>query len=325
MVLREVLEYGKKIGHEIRIHTLYPENNDLSKHPDLTILADIFNVPDLKKKYAETYIYNITNNRKFIHFDNSYVDLCDKPYLPCDGNSSNLCPFVISKYFAYNKIQLKKILRHFRVGLFCTARRSVLRGRLYLKSLLNIFVSPLHEGIIYNLLKRNREIKRYKFEKNNRKFKTTFFSKSYILKPLIDPNYFYKPDKSEITNKKYKYLCVGAIGEAKGYDNYKKLKFREDITFVGTFLHGKEIGFGNFLGYIPYKKIPELMRESKNFIFLPRWPEPQGRVVIEAALSGCNIIGNENVGALSFPFDLKDPNNYKDTLINLWKKIESVI
>ena len=60
-------------------------------------------------------------------------------------------------------------------------------------------------------------------------------------------------------------------------------------------------------------------------MYFPRWPEPQGMVVIEAAMCGCKIISNNNVGALSFDFDISNPKNFEnslpDLLIEILKKI----
>jgi hypothetical protein len=67
------------------------------------------------------------------------------------------------------------------------------------------------------------------------------------------------------------------------------------------------------------------MNRAKNFVFLPRWPEPQGRVVSEAALCGCNIIGNENVGALSLGIDLSDPRNYGKEEEKFWMALEGLL
>jgi hypothetical protein len=67
------------------------------------------------------------------------------------------------------------------------------------------------------------------------------------------------------------------------------------------------------------------MNRAKNFVFLPRWPEPQGRVVVEAALSGCKLIVNENVGAMSFPFDIANPENMKDSKRIFWEELEAAV
>jgi hypothetical protein len=73
---------------------------------------------------------------------------------------------------------------------------------------------------------------------------------------------------------------------------------------------------------IPYHEVPILMNRAKSFVFLPRWPEPQGRVVIEAALCGCRLITNDRVGATSFPFDISRIDHFKGATADFWDKIE---
>ena len=64
--------------------------------------------------------------------------------------------------------------------------------------------------------------------------------------------------------------------------------------------------------------------EFKNFIFLPQWPEPFGRVVAEAAMCGCEIIGNSNIGALSYKKDLSSPLTYKNNNKIFWDNISAI-
>jgi glycosyltransferase involved in cell wall biosynthesis len=66
------------------------------------------------------------------------------------------------------------------------------------------------------------------------------------------------------------------------------------------------------------------MNRAKHFVFLPRWPEPQGRVVIEAALCGCELVTNQNVGATSFPFDIRNPANFAQASNEFWDAIEQL-
>jgi hypothetical protein len=44
--------------------------------------------------------------------------------------------------------------------------------------------------------------------------------------------------------------------------------------------------------------------------------------VVEAALSGCNLIVNENVGAMSFPFDIAEPLNIQESASLFWDELE---
>lgn len=97
-----------------------------------------------------------------------------------------------------------------------------------------------------------------------------------------------------------------------------------NITLIGKRMPGVDPSFGNQIGFVPYEEVPIYMNRAKNFVFLPRWPEPQGRVVVEAAMCGCNLVVNGNVGALSFDFDLRDPRNYEGAAADFWGTLEQV-
>jgi glycosyltransferase involved in cell wall biosynthesis len=56
-------------------------------------------------------------------------------------------------------------------------------------------------------------------------------------------------------------------------------------------------------GRAPYSLVPSILAEARALLFLPVWYEAFGRIVAEATFSGCEIIGNENIGALSWGLD----------------------
>ena len=92
MVLSELLKIGKQRGHELRLNTCSPNNNDSFIDQDLTLIADIFNCPGEKTKFSHNKIETIINSGPYVHFDNAYVDVCDLDYLPCNGDNQNICP-----------------------------------------------------------------------------------------------------------------------------------------------------------------------------------------------------------------------------------------
>ena len=49
MVLSQLLKIGKQRGHELRLNTCSPNNNDSFIDQDLTLIADIFNCPGKNK------------------------------------------------------------------------------------------------------------------------------------------------------------------------------------------------------------------------------------------------------------------------------------
>ncbi len=93
------------------------------------------------------------------------------------------------------------------------------------------------------------------------------------------------------------------------------------LLMIGKNIYGEELEFAEYTGFIPYEEMPAYLNRAKNFIYLPRWPEPQGRVVVEAALCGCNLITNENVGATSFDFDIADKVNLEGAIEEFWQYI----
>jgi glycosyltransferase involved in cell wall biosynthesis len=175
--------------------------------------------------------------------------------------------------------------------------------RLYEESSLNVYLSPLHRRIIESLLGSTR------------------LPPSYNLKPMIDTTRFY----NEGRERDIDYLFVGVIGEAKGLAAMRERFADTDIHLIGRCAPSVKLDFGRYVGHVSYDEVPRYMNRAKNFVFLPRWPEPQGRVVAEAALCGCRIIGNENVGALSFDMDLADPRVYVGVEDEFWSTLEGLV
>jgi len=62
---------------------------------------------------------------------------------------------------------------------------------------------------------------------------------------------------------------------------------------------------------IPGDMMPNTLNRTQHYIHMPRWPEPFGLIVAEAALCGCHIIVNDRVGAVSWKLDLKNPQTYE--------------
>jgi glycosyltransferase involved in cell wall biosynthesis len=146
-------------------------------------------------------------------------------------------------------------------------------------------------------------------------------NKAIVARPIIETNNFYDRGlERDIEN-----LFVGVISEAKGFYEMRDRFAGQEIVLVGAVHPGVKVDFGTHLGKLPYDQIPELMNRAKNFVFLPRWPEPQGRVVVEAALSGCKLVVNENVGATSFPFDIANPENMRDSKRIFWEELEAAV
>jgi glycosyltransferase involved in cell wall biosynthesis len=280
---RMLLDEGKKLGFDIKIFSrvnnkylnrfVHPqiESHD---NPDLWILSDIFNVPEYHLTYKRGFLEQIIESEPFIHIDNAYVDICSAGALPCDGNK-NICTNNCGNPLTY---------------------------KLYSRSLLNVFLSPLHSKTINSI------------------FDNQFIEKSFIVNPLVNPTLFY----NSYLIRDIDYIYVGTISNYKGYENIKnRFGNEKKFLFIGKNATSEKL-FGQHISYIKNSELVNYLNRAKNFVHLPQWKEPMGRTVIEAALCGCNIISNENVGACSFDFDISDPENIKNSAINFWEKVKSL-
>jgi glycosyltransferase involved in cell wall biosynthesis len=163
---------------------------------------------------------------------------------------------------------------------------------------INMFASPLHSKEFKNFLNLDKEVS------------------TFIYPREIDTSVFVNTNR----NRDIEYLSVGAINYWKGTDVViDKYKHRQ-LCIAG---YGDSLPSGVVnLGRVPHSLLPEIYNRAKNFVHLPRWKEPFGRTVAEASLCGCNIIGNENIGALSCAGDLSSPDFYKESRSSFIKMIK---
>jgi len=301
MISRRLIEVGVGRGHDIRTSSVRPKKRHLHDAPQLNLLIDVFNFAHSVKslgawrEFGQSFIEDIIARAPFVHLTNAYADICNLPYLPCSGDRPNGCP-VKPTLNVVKRFMIRDWSHE------CFSRQSMVR-RLYEESSLNVYLSPLHRRIIESLLGSTR------------------LPPSYNLKPMIDTTRFY----NEGRERDIDYLFVGVIGEAKGLAAMRERFGQTDIHLIGRCAPGVKLDFGRYLGHVSYDEVPRYMNRAKNFVFLPRWPEPQGRVVAEAALCGCRIIGNENVGALSFDMDLADPRAYVGVEDEFWSTLERLV
>ena len=301
MINREIIEKGISRGHHVFFSSVRNRTSEINLDADLYLLADIFNFPHTIKSrgnwlnFSGSFLSDVINNKKFMHLNTAYSDICNLGYLPCSGKSEMKC-----KHKSKSRIKQNIVTRDFSTNCFSFNH---LVKQSYLKSIANIFMSPLHKKVIE---------------------KTIGIPESYnslILNPIIDTKKF----KNDNSDRDIDYLFVGVLSEAKGYFELRD-RFKDENIFIAGDIHPEiKLDFGTYLGKLPYDEIPQIMNRAKHFVFLPRWPEPQGRVVIEAALSGCKLITNENVGAISFPFDISDPRNIEGSSEKFWKELEGLM
>jgi glycosyltransferase involved in cell wall biosynthesis len=303
MISRALLEAAVALGHDVRISSVRPLREELHSKPDLVMFIDIHNIghtwPSLGawRGFSQSTLRAAANQAPFVHLTNAYVDVCNLPHLPCSGESAGgAC--IAKQAMPWAKRWL--LLRDSNTD--CSASHATRRW-LYEEAALNVYLSPLHKRVTQSLLQLDDN------------------PPSYVLSPMIDTSRFYNRG----IERDIDYLFVGVISEAKGLDVMRKLYGDKNIWLVGGISPDIKLDFGRHVPHVAYHEIPLYMNRAKNFVFLPRWPEPQGRVVAEAALCGCNIIGNENVGALSFDMDLSDAANYTGVEAGFWEQVEGIL
>lgn len=295
MIMNSLLTYAKKQNYQIYATTVYPKQNNYVNNADLTILCDVFNSPQSFSSFDNSFLKKIIEKDRYIHFDNSYVDSCNLDYLPCNGFIQKSCKHK-------SMLNVKSNLKRTDFSTKCFQGKPIIND-LYNNSLSNIFLSPLHHKKVTTML--NIEKKEF-----------------FIVRPTIDTTLFYNRGNERDID----YIFAGAISEAKGIENLIKYFKNTDkkLVMIGKNISGIELEFAEYTGFIPYEEMPKYFNRAKNFIYLPRWPEPQGRVVVEAALCGCNLITNENVGATSFDFDIANELNLRNAEKEFWDYVNSI-
>lgn len=303
MISRALLEAARERGYDVRISSVRPHRQEQHADPDLVLFIDIHNFGHTWRSFGawrdfqQSTLRVAAKQAPFVHLSNAYVDVCNLPYLPCSGQrAGDECPAKSAISWARRRVLLRDCSTD------CSASNASRRW-LYEEAALNVYLSPLHQRVTQSLLQMDDG------------------PPSYVLPPMIDTTRFYNRG----IERDIDYLFVGVISEAKGLADLREKYRDQNVWLVGRVSPDVRLDFGHHVPHVSYDEVPLYMNRAKNFVFLPRWPEPQGRVVAEAALCGCNIIGNENVGALSFDMDLSDAANYTGIEAGFWDRVEGIV
>jgi glycosyltransferase involved in cell wall biosynthesis len=96
---RQLIEHGRARGHDIRLSArrwggrsmLLGHRLDLHVDPHLTMLVDLWNVPKRPWRLDAKLIERVVETGRYIHIEAAWVDICKRPYFPCDGDLAR-CP-----------------------------------------------------------------------------------------------------------------------------------------------------------------------------------------------------------------------------------------
>lgn len=136
--------------------------------------------------------------------------------------------------------------------------------RLFQKSLLNLFASPLQAGVYLKYMPLDKD------------------KIDYIPSPIDVDRFSYTGPKEDM------YLAVGEDAWHKGTDLVREEFKDRNLVFIGG------------TNKVPYKDIHKWYHRAKYFVHKPRWVDPCPRTVGEALCAGCELILNDNIGWLSY-------------------------
>lgn len=301
---RKIIEEGMLRGHSIKRIYMRPLRSGIRayfsryKDPDLWMLFDIFNCSDEKRHFPRKFINTIIQSGKYVLGQNAYGDICYLNALPCNGEigDGKRCVEQKEYYYGYRGNSKKSKWKH---G-YCPIHDNRM---LFCNALLNIFLSPLHAQVFHTIYPATAK-------------------KTFILRPLVDLDTFY----NKYRTRDIKYASYGGSGETKGFYNIRERFPDEEIVFFGSSSRkgglAAKYRYGKNVGRIPYEQMPDFLNRVQNLIHIPRWPEPHGLIVNQAALCGCNLITNENVGACTHTFDMLDRAAYRTHASLLWDTLE---
>jgi len=166
-----------------------------------------------------------------------------------------------------------------------------------------VFVSPLHRDIVAGSLD------------------TPLPDEVVLARPMVDADHFRPRD----LERDIDVLYVGTISAAKGYYELLERFGPERLTFAGPAYLGHEVE-GRYLGRFSQDELPALYSRARTFAHLPRWHEPQGRTVVEAALCGCEIVTNDRVGVTYFPRAAwTDADSVRGHPARFWDELEQAV
>jgi len=269
-----VIDWGKNLGFDIEECSIYTIDK-LGKDPRYYLMEGDF------------YIMN-----NVVHLNKLY-------------------PFLIREIINY-----KKYIRyeHDYMWMHGTLYDPEMMRELFSKSLMNIYLSPLHHEV-------------HQEKGLGRKDDT-------IMPSPIDEKVFRR--MSHIERIPNTCIYTGGITNHKGIINVlnyarKHPEIRFDL--VGWIEHPEVLENApenvRVIPEIPHNRIAEVLNTYESFIHLPDWNEPFGRSVAEALLCGCKLIINEKIGFLSFMWNYRNREWLSSMLTNtpssFWKTVNQVM
>ena len=290
---RELVRAGRERGHVLELFALWPKPRlPRVSGIDGWLLVDVHNVPRHQHRVDQRLLRRIpwtSQNR----FSRVLRRASREAYVHMDHAYVDTCN---QPYLPCNGTEPLNVCPFAR-GKPCFRLET---AQLYSNARSCVFQSPLHERVITRLHPGIR-------------------GRTFVNRPSLDPSPFLNARSPE---RDIEWLWVGAMSEAKGTD---RIRARPGLTIVTPRVASPVPEGANVVTGLGYEDMPAVFGRARRFIFNPRWPEPFGRTVAEAALAGCELQVQGEVGALSFERDLADPGFYLGACTEFWEHVERVL
>jgi len=212
----------------------------------------------------------------------------------CDAHIVNQC-----RYFRPD--QLAKVTEKPYIWLFHDMLHNCMHQGFILKALLKkatgcMFKSPFHRENVYGKWPEAKEVP----------------GKAVYATP-IDLDMFHPGKKTKGTIWLGNYVPEKGVREAVAWaeENGEVVDF---FGFGDAFMFRICSPWVRFYPVLPYEEVPGILRQYKKLVFLPKYPEAAGRVIVEALLSGCKVITNDMIGFKSFNWWSDDPETLRKAL-----------
>jgi hypothetical protein len=289
---RELMKEGRDRSHEISLYAMWPtpslpENRD----QDIWIIIDVHNLPGFQRRIDQRVRRHLpTESRRF----HSILDKArSQKFVHIDNAYVDSCDL---GYLPCNgNVD----------GDLCTVVSGhqchrISSREIYDDAKLCFFLSPLHREVHLRL-------------------HPGIADKSDVIRPTLDPLPFIEA-RTTAGVRDIDLLFAGAYTPAKGADTMATMAH---LTIASPHPISRPFAGTAIIGTKP-DAMASLYGRAKRFFFHPTWPEPFGRVIAEAALSGCELDVSGSIGALSFDLHPSDPVLYTGAAIDFWKTVESL-
>lgn len=296
LVARALLAAAPASGHDVQVAALWPRPRLGIKGPvDGWILADLWNIPERQRRFDQRLKRRLPGAAAW-RFARTVAQARAAPYVHLDNAYVDTCDLA---YLPCNGDQPYDQCP-FRPGLPCFRHTT---RELYEQARATLFLSPLHARTVGRLQPTR--------------------GRPEVLRPPMDTGPFSAAARPQ---RDIENLFVGAWTEAKGAG---QLADRDGLVVVTAAApssagpplpDGAEVHVG-----VPYGDMPAWFGRAKRFVYRARWPEPFGRVVAEAALAGCDLDVEGEVGALSFERGPADTHLYAGAAEEFWDKVRHAL